>query len=130
MCSAAKDQVTVPPAAMVTQFGEKLFDVVALTDAVAAGLPPATVTETPGLDVTLPELAVTVADPTPMPVAVFEAPLALANDRIGPVEGPQVMVALAIGLFCASLACAVKFTVPHGAIVCGLVGEVITTLAT
>jgi hypothetical protein len=69
LCCDANDQVTVPPAVIVTQAGEKVFDVVAFTSALDAAPAAVTVTATP-VELIEPELAVTVDDPTPTPVPV------------------------------------------------------------
>jgi hypothetical protein len=80
LCRAANDHVTDPPALIVTQFGENVFDVVALTAALPEAPPAVTVTVTAGLDVTVPDLAVISDEPRATPVAVVEVPELLESE--------------------------------------------------
>jgi hypothetical protein len=87
---ATKVQVTVPPAVILTQDGEKIFDPVAVTSALADAPPAVTFTVTPGFDVTVPELAVIVDDPTPTPVAVVEVPDVLESETAWPLAAQVI----------------------------------------
>jgi len=128
-CSEPNVKLTVPPALITTQPGEKVFDVDdAVTPALEAGLPPANVTVTP-VDVIEPELAVTVDEPTATPVALVDVPVVVDRFTAVPV-GFQLIVAPGTAVPCAVRAWAVKSTEPHGAIVGLVVGDVMTTLAT
>jgi len=128
--AGAKVQLTVPPAVIVTQLGEKVLLAVAFTPAVAEAPPACTVTGTP-VELTAPPFAeaVIVDEPMPTPLAVFVAPLVLASATFDPSPLDQLIV-VEITLPCALRASAAKFTVPHAWMVCAPDGWVMTTLAT
>src|SRR5687768_14188270 len=120
LCSALKVHVTEPPAAIVTQLGEKVSPTVA-TDAVVGAPPPVTAMAV-ALEATV-DVAVTLVVPTPIPVATTVAPVA-GSARTNALVCDQVTGRVK-GCCCASRGVAVNDTVPQIAVVVAL-GKTVT----